>query len=175
MQEVMLAAGLAPTDAPVAAPTDPPAATPTSPPTDDPNVIEWTIQPYEARVVKVGETVTFNYGQGHNVYIHPTGTCDETGGILVGPNGGPASYTFTANDAGRIITFACDVGFHCEAGQIISFQVERLVRKEPKGASKEGLKVQRKSPTSTIFADRATGSVRGGGRRLSNSTPQESS
>lgn len=92
----------------------------------------------------------------------------------MGDNGGPASYTFTANDAERTITFACDVGSHCEVGQIINFRVEKLVRKEPKGASKEGLKVQRQSPTSNVFGG-SIGSIRGGGRHLSNFAPQESS
>lgn len=65
----------------------------------------------------------FNYGGFHNVYIHPNGNCDETGRILVGDTGGPASYTFSADDSGQAITFACDIGAHCESGQIISFQV----------------------------------------------------
>jgi len=175
VQSVMLASGSsAATDAPVATPTDAPV--PTSPPTmDDPNAIDWRVQSYNDRVVKVGETITFHYDEGHNVYIHPTGTCDETGSILVGDNGdGPASYTFTAMDAGRAITFACNVGFHCEAGQMITFQVDRLVRKQPTGPSKEGLKAPRKSNASTIFGDRVEGSIRGGGRRLSNAVPQES-
>ncbi|KAL3929562.1 MAG: hypothetical protein SGBAC_012155 [Bacillariaceae sp.] len=59
VQNVMLASGSAPTDAPVAAPTEAPVvAPPTPPPTDDTNVIEWSIQPYDDRVVKVGETVS---------------------------------------------------------------------------------------------------------------------
>lgn len=68
--------------------------------------------------------VIFNYASNHNVYIHPTGTCDEMGRILVSDIVGPASYTFSASDAGRTRTFACDIGAHCESGQIISFQVE---------------------------------------------------
>ncbi|CAJ1931020.1 unnamed protein product [Cylindrotheca closterium] len=90
--------------------------------------IEWRIPttPFPGRTAKVGDTVTFNYENFHNVYIHPTGDCDEMGSVLVGENAGPALYTFSEEDAGQTITFACDIGSHCEAGQIISFQVEEI-------------------------------------------------
>ena len=39
---------------------------------------------------------------------------------------GPASYTFSVDDVGETITFACGIGNHCESGQIISFQVEAI-------------------------------------------------
>jgi len=109
------------------------------------------------------------------VYIHPTGTCEETGSILVGDvDQGTASYTFTAMDAGKSITFACDVGMHCEEGQIITFQIERLMRKSPSGPAKDALKAQRTSAASDVFGDRAGGSIRGATRRLSNTDPEES-
>jgi len=65
VESVMLASGSAPTVAPVANPTDAPVGLPTSPPSiADPNVIDWIIQSYEDRVVKVGETVSIQPGFG---------------------------------------------------------------------------------------------------------------
>jgi hypothetical protein len=54
----------------------------------------------------VGDTVTFSWGGTHNVFLHPTGTCDATGATVVGSSSG-AVYTFAA--AGSF-TFACEVG-----------------------------------------------------------------
>lgn len=72
--------------------------------------------------------VTFEYGANHDVWIHPTGTCEETGKIAVGALGdSPVTYAFTAADAGKTITFACDTGSHCENGQIINFQIGELL------------------------------------------------
>ena len=52
----------------------------------------------------------------HNVYTHPSGDCTEGGRTLVG-NTSPATYTVTAGDVtSGSITFACDVGSHCESG-----------------------------------------------------------
>lgn len=72
----------------------------------------------------VNKQVTFTYGVNHDVWIHPTGTCDETGKIALGAlGGGPVTYEFTATDVGNTITFACDTADHCEEGQIINFNV----------------------------------------------------
>ena len=57
-----------------------------------------------------------------DVHIHPTGDCEEDGAIKVGYRSG-ASYTFTEEDAGKEIFFACDVGRRCEAGQNVKVQV----------------------------------------------------
>jgi hypothetical protein len=57
-----------------------------------------------------------------DVHIHPTGTCEEDESILVGYSPG-ASYTFTQEDAGKELFFACDVGRRCESGQNIKVQV----------------------------------------------------
>ena len=46
----------------------------------------------------------------------------------MGDTTGPGFYRFIANDTGTTVTFACDVGFHCEVGQIIHFQVEGEAR-----------------------------------------------
>lgn len=68
-------------------------------------------------VASVGDTIVFSWTGNHNVYIHPTGNCTEDGAILVGDNTAfYGSYTFTEDDAGQEIYFACDVGTHCEEG-----------------------------------------------------------
>jgi len=85
--------------------------------------LTWTVQTYDDATAKVGDTVTFDFsGTDHNVFIHPSGSCDETDAIEVGTSG-PVSYTFVEADAGKDMFFACDVGGHCEAGQIVKFTV----------------------------------------------------
>ena len=60
----------------------------------------------------------------HNVFVHPSGDCTEDGATLVGDTS-PATYTVTDADvASGSITFACDVGSHCESGMILTFQVD---------------------------------------------------
>ena len=49
----------------------------------------------------------------HDVYIHPTADCTETNRERVG-TASPAEYTIKEADAGTTVTFACDVGNHCE-------------------------------------------------------------
>lgn len=83
--------------------------------------LSWSIKSYAEQSAKVGDTVTFTWGSGHNVFIHPTGTCDEAGAIEVGQTSG-ASYTFTKDDVGEVV-FACDVQSHCESGQIVTYKV----------------------------------------------------
>ena len=57
----------------------------------------------------------------HNVFVHPSGDCTEDGATLVGDTS-PATYTVTDADvASGSITFACDVGSHCESGMIQTF------------------------------------------------------
>jgi hypothetical protein len=69
----------------------------------------------------VGGTATFTWSGYHNVYMHPSGTCDEANAVLVGSTS-PAAYTFTSDNVGDVI-FACDVGTHCESGQIVTVTV----------------------------------------------------
>ena len=68
---------------------------------------------------QVGDTISFSgWDTGHNVYIHPTNSCDLDGAIFVGDTS-PASYTFTDTDGGKDIFFACDIGggSHCQNGK----------------------------------------------------------
>jgi len=69
----------------------------------------------------VGDTITFQWGTGHNVYIHPTMDCNLDGAIYVGDTS-PTEYTFTADDGSADGTekyFSCDIGdgAHCKAGK----------------------------------------------------------
>jgi len=106
--------------------TDTRSGTPTliAPPTNPVEItVEWFISSdgFDPISANVGDTVIFEWGNFHNVYIHPTKSCDETGAIEVGTQTG-ASHTFTASDVGEVV-FACDVGPHCELGQIITVVV----------------------------------------------------
>jgi len=83
----------------------------------------WVVGPtYEEQHVNVGDTLIFSWAGFHNVYIHPTDTCNTTGAVLVGKTSG-TSYTFTESDDGETITFSCDVGLHCDSGQIVKYYV----------------------------------------------------
>ena len=73
----------------------------------------------------VGDTLTFNWPSGEiqNVVYHPSGTCDTTDAILLGPVGftdGPVSFLFTDDGIGGRasieIYFASDIGDHCTVG-----------------------------------------------------------
>jgi len=85
---------------------------------------DWVIpqQPLPEIDVEVGQTIRFNWNGPHNVYLHPTGTCDEEGAIKVGEETG-ASYTFTSDDIGSTLFFSCDVGQHCELDQFLKARV----------------------------------------------------
>ena len=85
--------------------------------------LQWTVQanPYANQSAMVGDTVTFTWSGNHNVYIHPSKTCNSTGSKEVSKNSGD-KYKFTTNDVGTVV-FACDVGGHCAVGQIVKFNV----------------------------------------------------
>merc|ERR1712238_472149 len=82
--------------------------------------IDWIIQPYADRNANVGDTVEFTWVAGtHNLYVHPSGTCNLDGSVLLADEA-----------AAGTVTFACDVGNdgemnegHCGAGQIVKFNV----------------------------------------------------
>ena len=58
------------------------------------------------------------------MFVHPSGDCTEDGATLVG-DASPATYTVTDADvASGSVTFACDVGSHCESGMILTFMVD---------------------------------------------------
>lgn len=82
---------------------------------------------YSDQVARVGDTVHFRFVGGHNVYVHPSGTCDRTDRIKVPVSKelGGARYTFTKDDlVSGEVTFACDFTFMCELfGMILSFDV----------------------------------------------------
>lgn len=110
--------------------------------------VDWKllVSPYETQTAEIGDSVVFRWpiqGIPHDVWIHPSGTCDETGRIAVDPlpedryfgaMGGledvvltdfyTYEYTFTESDDGKKVVFSCDIGSHCEGGnQIIEFVV----------------------------------------------------
>jgi len=65
----------------------------------------------------VGDTIIFKWSEGiFDVFIHPSGNCEEDEAILIGYTSG-SSYTFKEDDSGKELFFACDVGQRCEAGQ----------------------------------------------------------
>jgi len=92
--------------------------------------LEWYVpvspEVYANYTATVGDTVFFRWGQAaiHNAYIHPSGTCDETGRILLGSQWDNTEYKFKAEDAGKTMVFACDYLSHCSRGQIVRFEVE---------------------------------------------------
>merc|ERR1712176_901476 len=111
------------TDAPTVSSPSVATVTPTSPPMKAPIIIDWTIKQYDDMTAQVGDVVEFNWSFAHNVYIYPAlNGCDSTGKIEVGLVSG-ATYEFTEADAGSEMLFACDVGFHCQFGQIVKFTV----------------------------------------------------
>lgn len=94
------------------------------------DVFRWVVpysgpKEFEARV---GDTIVFRWAQGgHNVYIHPSMSCDLEGAIFVGATPG-TPYTFTEADGspeGTDMFFSCDIGngAHCQAGQSITVTV----------------------------------------------------
>jgi plastocyanin len=87
------------------------------------DVPKWSL-PYQGTkefTANVGETITFQWEGGHNVFIHPSMSCDLTGATLVGATSG-SQYTFLPSDGspeGTDMFFACDIGdaFHCRTGE----------------------------------------------------------
>lgn len=90
--------------------------------------LEWLIpadtQPFAPVDMIVGDSITFTMGPGHNVFIHPSGSCDQTDSIFVGDE--TVTYTFKPEDGspdGKAMFFACDVGSHCDLGMQIAVNV----------------------------------------------------
>lgn len=109
-------------------PTTPKSTTPPEEPTTPQTIVidPWQIpspnQPYLDQAAKSGDTMQFSWDNTHNVYIHPTGDCTTTDRIFVGQFS-PAQYQFTPDDVGKTLTFACDIGSHCEFGMIFNVSV----------------------------------------------------
>jgi len=72
-------------------------------------------------VVKVGDTLTFVWSGSHNVLLHPSGSCDDSGATYLG---GSSPLRYTLERIG-LHTFACGVGdgSHCLVGQIFNVTV----------------------------------------------------
>ena len=100
---------------------------PSQQPTEGPRIItlDWFIpieDSYPPMTAVVGDTITFRWVGAHDVYIHPTGGCEQEGRIEVGLSSG-AQYTFSEADVGDLV-FVCDIGFHCEAGMQVTVTVQ---------------------------------------------------
>jgi plastocyanin len=92
--------------------------------------VSWDYTPKARLAVNVGDIVKFNWlSEFHDVHIHPTLDCTETGSIGVqspATQGGSARYTFTAEDAlpgGHDMFFASDIYSHCDANAHLAVTV----------------------------------------------------
>lgn len=88
--------------------------------------IDWIIKPYDDMTAVVGDTINFKYNSYHDVHLHPSGSCDRAGAVLIGDNAdgdatrGGVSHQFTEPGS---YTFACQMGSHCDSGQIVTVVV----------------------------------------------------
>jgi hypothetical protein len=116
--------------------------------------LDWFIQVFPDKFVLPGDTVIFSYDAFHNVHIHPTGDCTETGSILVGAEGaGTVSYTFKEEEVNTTVFFACDYMQHCEFGQNIKFNVvEEINTMAPSAAPSATTMAPSVSPTFASMA-----------------------
>jgi plastocyanin len=123
--------------------------------------IAWSIRAYPNESAQVGDTITFTWASGHNVNIHPTGTCTETGAMSVGTTS-PATYTFAEADVGQDLFFACDVGSHCEFEQHVTVSV--TAGDSPTGATTPApvsMPTVSPMPTAAVDAPTPTGTESG--------------
>ena len=94
---------------------------PAPPPAGKTINVQWSIKSYAPMTANVGDTVSFTWGGTHDVHLHPSGTCSQAGATLVASSSQQSGkYTFTK--PGKY-TFACQVGRHCNMGQIVTFTV----------------------------------------------------
>jgi plastocyanin len=114
--------------APTAAPVD--VVTPETPAPGEVFQVDWDFIPDAPLDVKVGDTVAFTWlSELHDIYIHPTLDCTDTGAIAVyapATQGGYSTYTFTPEDAspgGIDMFFACEIGTHCSANVNLAVKV----------------------------------------------------
>ena len=90
--------------------------------------IAWTITTYSDETASIGDAVTFTWTGNHDVYLHSSGGCTESDDDTLVGSSSPATYTF---DAAGDYTFACEVGSHCENGQMILFTVSASSTSSP--------------------------------------------
>ncbi|KAL3941530.1 MAG: hypothetical protein SGBAC_004114, partial [Bacillariaceae sp.] len=84
----------------------------------------WSDALYGGIIANPGDTVTFTYGPNSDLWIHPTGSCEQSGRVQLGGFGpGTSTYNFTQSDIGSPVTFATSVEDNCANGQIITFTV----------------------------------------------------
>jgi hypothetical protein len=86
-------------------------------------VDDWVLpadqQPFVPIEANVGDKITFLVNPGHDVFLHPSLTCDETSAVFIGDSSIEASYAFTEADGspeGIDHLFVCGVGNHCDLG-----------------------------------------------------------
>ena len=85
--------------------------------------VDWRVKKYKPVSLSVGDSATFKYSSNHDLHLHPSGTCDRRNAKLIGKRSeGSKGATFKFNKAGKY-TFACQVGSHCNSGQIITFTI----------------------------------------------------
>lgn len=82
-------------------------------------------QPFPNMTAKVGDILTFTWAEGanHNVFVNPSGTCDEEESVFLGDTS-PQTYKVPPELSGESITFACQTPGHCQGGQIVTFSIE---------------------------------------------------
>jgi len=92
--------------------------------------LPWFVARYGNSVVHPGDSVTFTYDDKSDVWIHPSGDCNQAGAIQVGARGpGTATYRFTDNDLGKILFFTSSVDNNCDKnGQIVTFTVAAITQ-----------------------------------------------
>ena len=128
-----------------------PTQSPTTPPVQENNqdpkeilIDNWDIpedtQPFPPIEANVGDTIKFLVNPGHDVFIHPSSTCDdETGAVFVGNASVPAEYTFQDADAGTTMMFICGVGTHCSLGMQLAVSVTGNVPDVPEDGVADGI------------------------------------
>ena len=85
--------------------------------------VHWTIKKYKDVKVAVGDSVLFTYHSSHDLHLHPSGTCNRKGSKLIGKRSdGKKGVTYKFTKPGKY-TFACQVGRHCDSGQIVTYIV----------------------------------------------------
>lgn len=113
-------------------------------------IVDWKLQesqlPYAPITMFAGDTITFQYpGENIDVYLHPSGTCNDNGAELVGAGGaGTATYTFKDSQIDTNVTFACQYWNYCEMFGMI---IDVLVLEPPPSSSPTNAPSRTAAPT----------------------------